>query len=147
MIINGQRYEAEPAVEAYVKDLQAENEEQRREILRLTDELKEMDGANEYLRNQSAKDFENVLKFMDTIGALKKENKRLEEAYQKATGVIATDSLPTAVDLYKLKKMCIENQGCRECAFRRENFEGFDRCAFEGLPMNWNFGGEENETD
>lgn len=47
MIITGQRYEAEPAVEAYVKDLQAENEEQRREILRLTDELKEMDGANE----------------------------------------------------------------------------------------------------
>lgn len=147
MIINGQRYEAEPAVEAYVKDLQAENEEQRREILRLTDELKEMDGANEYLRNQSAKDFENVLKFMDTIGALKKENERLEEKYQKATGVIAMDSLPTAVDLYKLKKMCIENQGCRECAFRRENFEGFDRCAFEGLPMDWNFGGVENETD
>lgn len=145
MIINGQRYEAEPAVEAYVKDLQAENEEQRREILRLTDELKEMDGANEYLRNQSAKDFENVLKFMDTIGALKKENERLEEKYQKATGVIATDSLPTAVDFYKLKKMCIENQGCRECAFRRENFEGFDRCAFEGLPMDWNFGGAEVE--
>lgn len=141
MIINGQRYEAEPAVEAYVKDLQAENEEQRREILRLTDELKEMDGASEYLRNQSVKDFENVLKFMDTIGALKKENERLEEKYQKATGVIATDSLPTAVDFYKLKKMCIENQGCRECAFRRENFEGFDRCAFEGLPMDWNFGG------
>lgn len=89
MIINGQRYEAEPAVEAYVKDLQAENEEQRREILRLTDELKEMDGANEYLRNQSAKDFENVLKFMDTIGALKAENAQLEEVYQKSLGVIA----------------------------------------------------------
>ena len=89
MIINGQRYEAEPAVEAYVKDLQAENEEQRREILRLTDELKEMDEANEYLRNQSTKDFENVAKFMDTIGALKKENAQLEEKYQKATGVIA----------------------------------------------------------
>ena len=147
MIINGQRYEAEPAVEAYVKDLQAENEEQRREILRLTDELKEMDEANEYLRNQSAKDFENVVKFMDTIGALKKENAQLEEKYQKATGVIATDSLPTAVDCYKLKKMCIEHHGCRECDFRRENFEGFDRCAFEGLPCDWNFGGADNETD
>ena len=150
MIINGQRYEAEPAVEAYVKDLQAENEEQRREILRLTDELKEMDEANEYLRNQSAKDFENVAKFMDTIGALKKESAQLEEKYQKATGVIATDSLPTAVDLYKLKKMCIENQGCRECAFRRENVDGFDRCAFEGLPMDWTFhsdGGAEDERN
>ena len=150
MIINGQRYEAEPAVEAYVKDLQAENEEQRREILRLTDELKEMDEANEYLRNQSTKDFENVAKFMDTIGALKKENAQLEEKYQKATGVIATDSLPTAVDLYKLKKMCIENQGCRECAFRRENVDGFDRCAFEGLPMDWTFhsdGGAEDERN
>ena len=150
MIINGQGYEAEPAVEVYVKDLQAENEEQRREILRLTDELKEMDEANEYLRNQSAKDFENVAKFMDTIGALKKENAQLEEKYQKATGVIATDSLPTAVDLYKLKKMCIENQGCRECAFRRENVDGFDRCAFEGLPMDWTFhsdGGAEDERN
>lgn len=102
MIINGQRYEAEPAVEAYVKDLQAENEEQRREMLRLTDELKEMDGANEYLRNQSAKDFENVLKFMDTIGALKKENERLEEKYQKATGVIAaTDCVECKAELVK----------------------------------------------
>lgn len=79
------------------------------------------------------------------VHELEAENARLEEAYQKATGVIATDSLPTAVDFYKLKKMCIDNQGCRECTFRRENFEGFDRCAFEGLPMDWNFGGVDNE--
>ena len=131
MIINGQRYEAEPAVEAYVKDLQAENEEQRREILRLTDELKDIEIACYDAAMAREK--------------LKAENARIEEAYQKATGVIATDSLPTAVDFYKLKKMCIENQGCRECAFRRENFEGFDRCAFEGLPCDWNFGGADNE--
>lgn len=43
ILINGQMYECEPAVEAYIKDLQAENEEQRREILRLTDALKEAD--------------------------------------------------------------------------------------------------------
>ena len=35
--------------------------------------------------------------FGKTIKNLKAENARLEEAYQKATGVIATDSLPTAV--------------------------------------------------
>lgn len=133
MIINGQRYEAEPAVEAYVKDLQAENEEQRREILRLTNEINKLDVA--YYNAAMA------------ITRLRTENAQLKEKYQKATGVIAADSLPTKVDFYKLKKMCIENQGCRECAFRRENFEGFDRCAFEGLPMDWNFGGAENETD
>ena len=117
MIINGQRYEAEPAVEAYVKDLQAMLREESEENCEL-----------------KAENF-----------TLKTENAQLEEKYQKATGVIATDSLPTAVDCYKLKKMCIENQGCRGCAFRRENFEGFDRCAFEGLPCDWNFGGADNE--
>ena len=117
MIINGQRYEAEPAVEAYVKDLQAMLREESEENCEL-----------------KAENF-----------TLKTENAQLEEKYQKATGVIATDSLPTAVDCYKLKKMCIENQGCRGCAFRRESFEGFDRCAFEGLPCDWNFGGADNE--
>lgn len=111
MIINGQRYEAEPAVEAYVKNLQAENEEQRREILRLTDELKEMDEANEYLRNQSAKDFENVAKLMDTIGALKKESAQLEEKYQKATGVIAATDCAECKRHYEneIKVRCLEN--------------------------------------
>lgn len=141
MIINGQRYEAEPAVEAYVKDLQAENEEQRREILRLTDELKEMDGANEYLRNQSAKDFENVLKFMDTIGALKKENKQLEEKYQKATGVIATDSLPTLAEMRKVSEMCKKTK-CKKCIYfdKKEHY-----CRFDDGADHWNFGGKDDE--
>lgn len=143
ILINGQRYEAEPAVEAYVKDLQAENEEQRREILRLTDELKEMDEANEYLRNQSAKDFENVVKFMDTIGALKKENAQLEEKYQKALGVIATDSLPTRAELYKIKLMCLNHTVCETC----EYIGDFGQCGLKGLPEDWEFGGADNETD
>lgn len=90
MIIYGQRYEAEPAVEAYVKDLQAENEEQRREILRLTNEINKLDVA--YYNAAMA------------ITRLRTENAQLEEKYQKATGVIAADSLPTKVDFYKLKK-------------------------------------------
>lgn len=152
MIINGQRYEAEPAVEAYVKDLQAENEKLKNELW--SEKVKAIHGearAKDY--DKEAQELADVLqvkvqelgKALIKINALKKENAQLEEKYQKATGVIATDSLPTAVDCYKLKKMCIEHHGCRECDFRRENFEGFDRCAFEGLPCDWNFGGEDNE--
>lgn len=129
MIINGQRYEAEPAVEAYVKELETEKNSLSEQVKRLETEIAKLDIS--YYNAALA------------ITRLRAENARLEKGYQKATGVIATDSLPTAVDCYKLKKMCIENQGCRECAFRRENFEGFDRCAFEGLPMDWNFGGAE----
>ena len=157
MIINGQRYEAEPAVEAYVKDLQAENEKLKNELW--SEKAKAIHGearAKDY--DKEAQELANVLqvkvqelgKAMIKINALKAENAQLEEKYQKATGVIATDSLPTAVDCYKLKKMCIENQGCRECAFRRENVDGFDRCAFEGLPMDWTFhsdGGAEDERN
>lgn len=143
MIINGQRYEAEPAVEAYVKNLQAENEEQRREILRLTDELKEADEVEAFLREQAEKDFDNELKLMDTIGALKTENAQLEEKYQKATGVIATDSLPTRAELYKIKMMC-KGKACRECAYGEKVEIGY-ACVINGMPCRWYFGGAENE--
>ena len=46
ILINGQRYEAEPAVEAYVKDLQAENEEQRREIINCDTDLQQHEDEN-----------------------------------------------------------------------------------------------------
>lgn len=77
---------------------------------------------------------------------LKRENKRLEEAYQKATGVIATDGLPTAVDLYKLKKKCADSRCC-ECEYGKRGSDGVYDCAFVGLPLDWNFGGADNETD
>ena len=142
MIINGQRYEAEPAVEAYVKDLQAENEEQRREILRLTDELKEADEVEAFLIVQAEKAFDNALRFKGTIGALKKENAQLEEKYQKATGVIATDSLPTRAELYKIKLMCDKTKECKICAYFNT---AIHQCCFGDVAGNWNFGGADND--
>lgn len=126
MIINGQRYEAEPAVEAYVKDLQAENEEQRREILRLTNEINELDVA--YYNAAMA------------ITRLRTENAQLEEGYQKSLGVIAVDSLPTKVELYKLKMMCLNHTVCETC----EYIGSFGGCGLKGLPEDWEFGGADN---
>lgn len=73
---------------------------------------------------------------------LKRENKRLEEAYQKATGVIATDSLPTMVDMYKIKQMCEETTDCENCQYHKGSF-----CFFSlGVcPLEWDFGGADNE--
>lgn len=89
ILINGQRYECEPAVEAYIKDLQAENEEQRREILRLTDEISKLDNA--YYIAETAKN------------KLKAENARLEEGYQKSVGVIAATDCAECKDREYLK--------------------------------------------
>ena len=136
MIINGQRYDAEPAVEAYVKNLQAENEEQRREILRLTDELKE-------LEQEIAKLDISYYNAALAITRLRAENAQLEELYQKATGVIATDSLPTRAELYKIKLMC-KGKACRECAYGEKVEIGY-ACVINGMPCRWYFGGAENE--
>lgn len=127
MIINGQRYEAEPAVEAYVKDLQAENEEQRREILRLTNEINKLDVA--YYNAAMA------------ITRLRTENARLEEAYQKATGVIAMDSLPTLAEMRKVSEMCKKTK-CKKCIYfdKKEHY-----CRFDDGADHWNFGGKDDE--
>ena len=96
MIINGQRYEAEPAVEAYVKDLQAENEKLKNELW--SEKVKAIHGearAKDYdkeaqeLANDLQVKVQELGKALMEINALKKENAQLEEKYQKATGVIA----------------------------------------------------------
>lgn len=98
MIINGQRYEAEPAVKVIIDKLTIENAE------------------------------------------LKAENARLEEGYQKSLGVIAADSLPTKVELYKLKMMCLNHTVCETC----EYIGSFGGCGLKGLPEDWEFGGADN---
>lgn len=98
MIINGQRYEAEPAVKVIIDKLTIENAE------------------------------------------LKAENARLEEGYQKSLGVIAADSLPTKVELYKLKMMCLNHTVCETC----EYIGSFGGCGLKGLPEDWEFEGADN---
>lgn len=105
ILINGQRYECEPAVEAYIKRLEKDWCERNAEIAKL-----------------------------------KAENARLEEGYQKSLGVIAADSLPTRVDMYRIKQMC-EDTDCENCQYHEGSF-----CFFSlGVcPMEWDFGGADN---
>ena len=74
-IINGEMYEVEPAVKAYIDELMIENADLKRENNRL--ERNNLDLQAEFCK-QGAK-----------IDELKKENARLEEGYQKSTRVIA----------------------------------------------------------
>lgn len=78
-------------------------------------------------------------KLMIENAELKKENARLEEGYQKSLGVIAADSLPTSVDLYKLKMMCLNHTVCETC----EYIGDFGQCGLRGKPEDWSLGGAE----
>jgi DNA repair exonuclease SbcCD ATPase subunit len=69
IIINKEKHECAPAVAAYVKEL---------------------DRYNKALLSDIAKKLEE-------IAELKAENARLEESFQRATGEIAADPLPSAV--------------------------------------------------
>ena len=150
MIINGQRYEAEPAVEAYVKNLQAENEEQRREILRQWYEIKELEQENARLE-QNNKDLQAMLREESEENCelkaenftLKAENAQLEEKYQKATGVIAM-YLSANAEPAKHGHW-IDNASGQECSVCGEMQYGFDNfrnyCANCGAKMD---GGEDN---
>lgn len=123
MIINGQLYEVEPAIEAYIKDLQAENEEQRREILRLTDALKEADEVEAFLREKERQEFVNAARFCETIANLKAENARLEEGYQKSLGVIAaTDCVECKKDAEPVKhgRWSEDDEGFYHCSVCKE---------------------------
>lgn len=135
ILINGQRYECEPAVEAYVKKLTANRADLMRINQQLEEELKE--------RNQKNLDLqEEFYKQGAKIGALKAENAQLEEKWQKATGVIATDSLPSRAELYKIKMMCLNHTVCETC----EYIGSFGQCGLKGLPEDWKFGGVNNEN-
>ena len=70
------------------------------------------------------------------IEQLEQENRRLEESFQKATGTVAADALPTLAEMRKVSEMCKKTK-CKQCGY-------FDKkehhCRFDDGADHWNFG-------
>ena len=78
IVINKERYECPPAVAAYIKQLERNN----------------LNLQEEFYKQGTKKD------------ELKAENARLEESFQRATGAVAADALPTLAEMRKVSEMC-----------------------------------------
>lgn len=78
-------------------------------------------------------------KLMIENAELKKENARLDESFQKATGAVAADALPTFAEMRKVSEMCRTTK-CKQCGY-------FDKkehhCRFDDGADHWDFGGAE----
>ena len=74
------------------------------------------------------------------IKELKAENARLEESFQRATGAVAADALPTLAEMRKISEMCRKTK-CKQCGY-------FDKkehhCRFDDGADHWKFGGANN---
>lgn len=74
------------------------------------------------------------------VKELKKENSRLEESFQRATGAVAADALPTFAEMRKVSEMCRTTK-CKQCGY-------FDKkehhCRFDDGADHWDFGGADD---
>ena len=74
---------------------------------------------------------------------LEAENKRLEESFQKATGAVAADTLPTLAEMRKVSVMC-RNSKCKKCIY----FNTVEHCCrFDDGADHWDFGGVDSENN
>ena len=71
---------------------------------------------------------------------LKKENARLEESFQRATGAVAADTLPTLAEMRKISEMCRKSK-CDNCPYLNKSIK---KCRFVHGADYWDFGGAEN---
>ena len=82
-----------------------------------------------------------VTDLLNYVRDLEAENARLEESFQRATGAVAADTLPTLAEMRKVSEMCRKTK-CKQCGY-------FDKkehhCRFVHGADYWNFGGAENE--
>lgn len=73
------------------------------------------------------------------------ENKRLEESFQKATGAVAADTLPTFAEMRKVSEMCKHNK----CKSKNKKCPYFNaessHCRFDSGAECWDFGGADND--
>lgn len=99
----------DPAVEAYIEQLEQNNKDLQEEFYK-----------------QGAK-----------IDELKKENARLEESFQRATGAVAADALPTLAEMRKISEMCRKSK-CDNCPYLNKSIK---RCRFVHGADYWDFGG------
>lgn len=82
-----------------------------------------------------------VTDLLNYVRDLEAENARLEESFQRATGAVAADTLPTLAEMRKVSEMCRKTK-CKQCGY-------FDKkehhCRFVHGADYWNFGGADNE--
>lgn len=85
--------------------------------------------------------------FGETIKNLKAENSRLEESFQKATGTVAADALPTFAEMRKVSEMCKHNK----CKSKNKKCPYFNaessHCRFDDGADHWDFGGADDEIN
>lgn len=76
---------------------------------------------------------------------LEAENVRLEESFQRATGAVAADALPTFAEMRKVSEMCKHNK----CKSKNKKCPYFNtessHCRFDSGAECWDFGGVEND--
>ncbi len=113
IIINKEKHECAPAVAAYVKEL---------------------DKYNKALLSDIAKKLEE-------IAELKTENARLEESFQRATGAVAADTLPTLAEMRKISEMCRKSK-CDNCPYLNKSIK---KCRFVHGADYWDFGGADDD--
>lgn len=75
------------------------------------------------------------------VHELEAENARLEESFQKATGAVAADTLPTLAEMRKVSEMC-KNSKCDNCPYLNKSIK---RCRFVHGADYWDFGGADND--
>ena len=72
---------------------------------------------------------------------LEAENARLEESFQRATGAVAADSLPTLAEMRKISEMC-KNGKCDNCPYLNQSIK---KCRFVHGADYWDFGGADDD--
>ena len=75
------------------------------------------------------------------VHELQEENARLEESFQRATGAVAADALPTFAEMRKISEMC-KNGKCDNCPYLNKNIK---RCRFVHGADYWDFGGADDD--
>ena len=80
------------------------------------------------------------------IHELEAENSRLEESFQKATGAVAADALPTFAEMRKVSEMCKHNK----CKSKNKKCPYFNaessHCRFDSGAECWDFGGADDDS-
>lgn len=75
------------------------------------------------------------------VHELENENARLEESFQKATGAVAADALPTLAEMRKVSEMCRKSK-CDNCPYLNKSIK---KCRFVHGADFWDFGGADDD--
>ena len=155
----------DPAIEAYIEQLEEKNNYllekiqsfYKNEKLDLIDRgrfLRELNNEiDENAKCRMAVTADELLDFIEEfepitegelvarLSELEEENARLEESFQRATGAVAADSLPTLVEMRKISEMCRMTK-CKQCIYfgKKEH-----RCRFDDGADHWDFGGADDD--